>query len=110
MQLFGNWVIAFPRHALLTIYRSFIRSHLGYGDVIYDQPENDSFSNNINTLTLHDGGRYHIEISPWFLYDNGLRHERVKCQPHSLCQPNTYSPVRNCTGESNNGSLIVKCV
>ena len=31
---------------------------------------------------FHDGGRYHIETSPliadWFLYDNGLRHERVK--------------------------------
>ena len=35
------------------------------------------------TLLFHDGGRYHIETSPlfimdWFLYDNGLRHERVK--------------------------------
>ena len=31
---------------------------------------------------FHDEGRYHIETSPliadWFLYDNGLRHERVK--------------------------------
>ena len=32
---------------------------------------------------MHDGGRYHIETSPlicseWFLYDIGLRHERVK--------------------------------
>ena len=37
---------------------------------------------------FHDGDRYHIETSPlicsanksmdWFLYDNGLRHERVK--------------------------------
>ena len=34
---------------------------------------------------IHDGGRYHIETSPmdkksmdWLLYDNGLRHERVK--------------------------------
>ena len=25
---------------------------------------------------FHDGGRYHIET--WFLYDNGLRHERVR--------------------------------
>ena len=35
-------------------------------------------------LTLHDGGRYHIETSDlqsksmdWFLYDNGVRHERI---------------------------------
>ena len=34
---------------------------------------------------FHDGGRYHINPSidllcktDWFLYDNGLRHERVK--------------------------------
>ena len=26
-----------PRSALLTIYRSIIRPHLDYGDVIYDQ-------------------------------------------------------------------------
>ena len=39
-----------------------------------------------DTSLFHDGGRYHIETSPlilfrksvdWFLYDNGLRHERV---------------------------------
>ena len=33
-----------PRSTLLTIYRSFVRSHLDYGDVIYDQPENESFN------------------------------------------------------------------
>ena len=33
---------------------------------------------------FHDGGRYHIETSPfalqmdWVLYDNGLHHKRVK--------------------------------
>ena len=26
-----------PRKSLLTIYKSFIRSHLGYGKIIYDQ-------------------------------------------------------------------------
>ena len=25
-----------PRHPLKTIYKSFVRSHLGYGDIIYD--------------------------------------------------------------------------
>ena len=33
-----------PRSALWTIYRSFIMSLLDYGDVIYDQPENELFS------------------------------------------------------------------
>ena len=39
-----------PRSALLTIYRSFIRPHLEYGDVIYDQPENESFSIKIESV------------------------------------------------------------
>ena len=33
----------FPREALLTIYKSFIRLHFDYGHVIYDQSYNDSF-------------------------------------------------------------------
>ena len=38
------------RSALLTIYRSFIRLRLDYGDVIYDQPENKSFSSKIESI------------------------------------------------------------
>ena len=29
--------------ALLTIYKSFVRPHLDYGGIIYDQPNNESF-------------------------------------------------------------------
>ena len=36
-----------PRQSLLTIYKSFIRSNLNYGDVICDQPLNESLSNRI---------------------------------------------------------------
>ena len=32
------------RSSLLTLYKSFLRPHLGYGDVIYDQPGNLSFT------------------------------------------------------------------
>ena len=32
-----------PRKSLLTIYKSFVRPHLDYGDIIYDQPNNDTF-------------------------------------------------------------------
>ena len=39
-----------PRDSLVTICKSFIRSHLDYGDVIYDQPNNDSFSDKIEQL------------------------------------------------------------
>ena len=34
-----------PRDALLTIYKSFVRPHLDYGAIIYDQPQNESFCN-----------------------------------------------------------------
>ena len=39
-----------PRTSLLTIYKSFIRPHLDYGDVVYDQPSNDAFSNKLETV------------------------------------------------------------
>ena len=39
-----------PRTSLLTIYKSFIRSHLDYADVIYDQPNNASFSEKIESI------------------------------------------------------------
>ena len=39
-----------PRSSLLTIYKSFIRPHLDYGDVIYDQPSNVNFSSKIESI------------------------------------------------------------
>ena len=42
-----------PRQSLLTIYKSFIRPYLDYGDVIYDQPLNESLSNRIESVRLH---------------------------------------------------------
>ena len=39
-----------PRHALVSLYKSFIRSILEYGDVIYDQPSNASFSDKIESI------------------------------------------------------------
>ena len=43
-----------PRDALLSIYKSFIRPHLDYGDIIYDKPHNESFKNkNINDSQVY---------------------------------------------------------
>ena len=39
-----------PRTSLLTIYKSFIRSHLDYVDVIYDQPNNSSLVKRIESI------------------------------------------------------------
>ena len=32
-----------PRQTLITIYKAFVRPHLDYGDILYDQAFNDSF-------------------------------------------------------------------
>ena len=39
-----------PWNALLTIYKSFIRPHLDYAGIIYDQPNNDSFKNKLERI------------------------------------------------------------
>ena len=39
-----------PRAPLITIYKSFIRPHLDYGDMIYDQTFNMSFQQKIETI------------------------------------------------------------
>ena len=39
-----------PRPSLMTLYKSFIQPHLDYGDIIYDQPFNNSFQNNIESI------------------------------------------------------------
>ena len=45
MKGIGLWrelELILPHCCVFTIYKSFIRNHLGYGDVICDQPSNDS--------------------------------------------------------------------
>ena len=39
-----------PRQSLLTIYKSFIRPRLDYGDIVYDQPNNENFCNTIEKV------------------------------------------------------------
>ena len=39
-----------PRKSLLTIYKSSIRSHLDYADSIYDRPNNNSYSEKIESI------------------------------------------------------------
>ena len=38
------------RNALLTIYKSFLRPHLDYGDILYDKPNNDNFQNKMKKV------------------------------------------------------------
>ena len=47
LRKFQNFL---PRKSLLTIYKSFIRPHFDYGDVIYDQTFNTSFHQRLESL------------------------------------------------------------
>ena len=35
---------ALPQHSLTTIHKSFVRPHLDYGDIIFDQPNKESLN------------------------------------------------------------------
>ena len=39
-----------PRQSLITIYKSFIRPHLDYGDIVYDRAINESFHENLEYI------------------------------------------------------------
>ena len=39
-----------PRKSLLTVYKSFVRPHLDYGDIIYDNPENETLINKLEKV------------------------------------------------------------
>ena len=43
-----------PRTALITLYKAFLRRHLDYGDVIYDQAHNASFHQKLESLQYND--------------------------------------------------------
>ena len=47
LRTFQNFL---PRKSLLTIYKSFIRPHFDYGDIIYDQSYNTSFHQRLESL------------------------------------------------------------
>ena len=38
-----------PRKSLITIYRSFLKPLIDYGDIIYNQPQNDFFSEKLES-------------------------------------------------------------
>ena len=38
------------QHSLIIIYKSFLRPHLDYGDIIYDQSNSESFTQKIERI------------------------------------------------------------
>ena len=50
MGLIRKFQPILPRFSLLTIYKTFVRPHLDYGDIIYDQTYNASFHRKLESI------------------------------------------------------------
>ena len=50
--LLRTFHLILPRHSLMKIYKTFIRPHLGYGDVIYDHAFKSHFINALNLSNI----------------------------------------------------------
>ena len=48
--LIGKLQNILPRPALMTIYKAFVRPHLDYGDVIYDEAYNETFHQKLESI------------------------------------------------------------
>ena len=52
VALLRNFQNIIPRSALLTIYKCFVKTHVDYGDIIYDQAFNNSFHQKLNPYNI----------------------------------------------------------
>ena len=50
IDLIRRLSVTLPQNALLTIYKSFVRPHLDYGDILYDKPNNENFQNKLEKV------------------------------------------------------------
>ena len=79
--LIRRLLVNLPRNALLTIYKSFVRSHLDYGDILYDKPSNDNFQSKMEKVQyracLAVTGGIQGTSREW-LYDESGLHSLVK--------------------------------
>ena len=79
-----------PRTSLLTIYKSFIRPHLDYGDVVYGQPSKYAFSDKLETVQHNaalaiTGAIKGISCEKLY-YELGLEHLQQRRWMRRLCQ------------------------
>ena len=78
-----------PRTSLLTIYKSFIRPLLDYGDVIYDQPQNESLCDKIESVQYNAAlaitGAIRGTSKEKLYQELGLEHLRDRRRMRRLC-------------------------
>ena len=81
IELIRRLSVNLPRNALLTVYKSFIRSHLDHGEILYDKTSNDNFQSKMEKvqkracLRITDG--IHGTSKKHLYYELGL-HSLVK--------------------------------
>ena len=84
-----------PCHALLTVYRSFVRPDLDYGDVIYDQAENESVSSKIervqHNVSLTVAGAIIAISQEKLCQELGLESLRTRKKAHVLLLQTNYN-------------------
>ena len=92
--------LVLPRNALLTIYKSFARPHLDYGDIIYDNPGNMTFADRLESVQYNAAlaitgcirgtsqEKSYAEIGLESLHDR--RYCRKRCSFYKIV--NGYSP------------------
>ena len=50
MGLTRRFTVCLSRKVLLTLYKSFVRTYLDYGDILYDKPDNEHFKNKLEKV------------------------------------------------------------
>ena len=48
------------RNALFTTYKSFVRVHGNYADIIYDQPNNESINSKLESPPINQSKKYFL--------------------------------------------------
>ena len=67
-----------PRHALITIYKAFVRPHLDYGDFLYDQAYNALFHQKLEKIQYSSNNRSYS----WYLERKNISRTgfRISCK------------------------------
>ena len=96
------------QHSLITTYKAIVRFHLDYGDILYDQPNNESLCQEIESMVM--GGNYYANckkfVLPSSLFMLGLRagcHSQLKMVSKKLQQ--IFWPSRTASDDYSQISL-----
>ena len=78
-----------PRQTLVTIYKAFVRPHLDYGDVLYDQAFNNSFHTKMESIQynacLAITGAIRSTSREKIYQELGLEYLQLRRQYRKLC-------------------------